>query len=582
MKRDLRKKLLVSVLTAAMLTAGGDVPAVRASENEGGMVTEQAAVSAEPVQKEDAAAAPNKEPADKTAEPAATTEPSSYTLPLSKEDGYEAYMIFEDESWQWINNSPASQGGNGKDAVITGDGTYTVSINKDALGAESNARGLNELQVLINGMAAAEKFDASNVKVENISVSCDGKELSVNPAHVYYGNMTSGYNEDITIEIYNIFGYNLGKFFTRKTFAEDACDNNISNFTVSDSLSVTFSLSGITEGKTPKEAYCKNNIGYVRTVTGDWDSYLDIDYPESSETPLQTDEPEKTAEPSEPGKPAEPVSPAAPVTAAPADPVTTAAPEEPVSPEEPVMTVAPEEPVRPEEPAVTAAPAEPVTTAAPAEPVNPEVPAMTESPAAPVATQQPIPVRPTVAPKTFPTATAAPAEPTVSPTQSSDAEDEDDMDDEEYEEEEAEEGTDIKDKTGTTYTVTQTGKKAEVEYTAPKAGKKGTVTIPNTVTINGVDYKVTSIASNAFKGNGKVKKIVVSGNIDSIGNNAFKNCKNLKVITIKSKKLNKKSISKNAFKGISKKVVIKVPKNKKKAYKKLFQSKGLNKSIKFV
>lgn len=560
MKRDLRKKLLVSVLTAAMLTAGGDVPAVRASENEGGMVTEQAAVSAEPVQREDATAAPSKEPADKTAEPAATTEPSSYTLPLSKEDGYEAYMLFEDESCQWINNSPASQGGNGKDAVITGDGTYTVSINKDALGAESNARGLNELQVQINGIAAAEKFDASNVKVENISVSCDGKELSVNPAHVYYGNMTSGYNEDISIEIYNIFGYNLGKFFTRKTFAEDACDNNISNFTVSDSLSVTFSLSGITEGKTPKEAYCRNNIGHVRTVTGDWDSYLDIDYPESSETPLQTDEPEKTAEPSEPGKPAEPVSPAAPVTAAPA---------EPVSPVAPVTTAAP---------VVTAAP---VMTAAPQEPANPEVPAMTESPAAPVATQQPIPVRPTVAPKTFPTATAAPAEPTVSPTQSSDAEDEDDMDDEEYEEE-AEEGTDIKDKTGTTYTVTQTGKKAEVEYTAPKAGKKGTVTIPNKVTINGVDYKVTSIASNAFKGNGKVKKIVVSGNIDSIGNNAFKNCKKLKVITIKSKKLNKKSISKNAFKGISKKVVIKVPKNKKKAYKKLFRSKGLNKSIKFV
>ena len=571
MKRDLRKKLLVSVLTAAMLTAGGDVPAVRASENEGGMVTEQAAVSAEPVQREDATAAPNKETADKTAEPAATTEPSSYTLPLSKEDGYEAYMLFEDESWQWINNSPASQGGNGKDAVITGDGTYTVSINKDALGAESNARGLNELQVLINGMAAAEKFDASNVRVENISVSCDGKELSVNPAHVYYGNM--GNNEDFLIEIYNIFGYNLGKFFTRKTFAEDACDNNISNFTVSDSLSVTFSLSGITEGRTPEEAYNRNNMGHVRTVTGDWDSYLDIDYPESSETPLQTGEPVTTAEPSEPGKPAEPVSPA--------EPVTTAAPAEPVSPAAPV---------------VTAVPAEPVTTAAPAEPVNPEVPAMTESPADPAATQQPIPVRPTVSPKTFPPATtapkeplvsqhpeetAAPAEPTVSPTQSSDAEDEDDMDDEEYEEE-AEEGTDIKDKTGTTYTVTQTGKKAEVEYTAPKAGKKGTVTIPNKVTINGVDYKVTSIASNAFKGNGKVKKIVVSGNIDSIGNNAFKNCKNLKVITIKSKKLNKKSISKNAFKGISKKVVIKVPKNKKKAYKKLFRSKGLNKSIKFV
>ena len=66
----------------------------------------------------------------------------------------------------------------------------------------------------------------------------------------------------------------------------------------------------------------------------------------------------------------------------------------------------------------------------------------------------------------------------------------------------------------------------------------------------------------------------------SIGKNAFKGCKKLKTITIKSGKLTKKSIRKGAFKGISSKTVIKVPKKKLKAYKKLFRQKGLSKKVK--
>ena len=53
-------------------------------------------------------------------------------------------------------------------------------------------------------------------------------------------------------------------------------------------------------------------------------------------------------------------------------------------------------------------------------------------------------------------------------------------------------------------------------------------------------------------------------------------------ITITSTKLTSKSISKNAFKGISGKVVIKVPKGMKKKYKKLFRAKGLSKKVRIV
>ena len=111
-----------------------------------------------------------------------------------------------------------------------------------------------------------------------------------------------------------------------------------------------------------------------------------------------------------------------------------------------------------------------------------------------------------------------------------------------------------------------------VEYKAPLNNKKATVTVPATVKVSGVTYKVTSIAKNAFKNNKKLKKVTIGANITTIGANAFAGCKNLKTVDIKSKKL--KSVGKNAFKGIHKKAVFKVPAKKLKAYKKLLNSKA--------
>ena len=51
----------------------------------------------------------------------------------------------------------------------------------------------------------------------------------------------------------------------------------------------------------------------------------------------------------------------------------------------------------------------------------------------------------------------------------------------------------------------------------------------------------------------------------------------LKSITVKGKKL--KMVGKQALKGINKKAVIRIPKSKKKAYRKLFKGKGQKKSV---
>ncbi len=122
------------------------------------------------------------------------------------------------------------------------------------------------------------------------------------------------------------------------------------------------------------------------------------------------------------------------------------------------------------------------------------------------------------------------------------------------------------------YKVTQlNGWIKEVTYLAPASSRKVSVTIPETVMINGDIYKVTAISDKAFKNNKKLKKIIIGKNVRKIGKNAFYGCKNIKKMTIKSTILT--SVGKNAIKGINKKATIKVPKKKFKQYKKLFKSK---------
>lgn len=134
--------------------------------------------------------------------------------------------------------------------------------------------------------------------------------------------------------------------------------------------------------------------------------------------------------------------------------------------------------------------------------------------------------------------------------------------------------------TGTTNTTTKgktvTYKKAKyritgaatVEFTQLVKGK--TVTIPDTITVGGKVYKVTSIAAGACRDNTKITKLTIGKNVKKIGKEAFMNCKKLKNIVCKSTLFKAGSIKKNAFKGISSKVVLKTPKGKETMYKKWF------------
>ncbi|MBS5932283.1 MAG: leucine-rich repeat protein [Clostridiales bacterium] len=93
---------------------------------------------------------------------------------------------------------------------------------------------------------------------------------------------------------------------------------------------------------------------------------------------------------------------------------------------------------------------------------------------------------------------------------------------------------------------------------------------------------VTTIYAGAFQESG-IKQIVIPKNVKYIkkgdqGNGVFADCKNLKTIEIKSKKI--ESCFKGAFDGVNTNVVIKVPKSKLKEYKAMFQKSGLSKKVK--
>lgn len=130
-------------------------------------------------------------------------------------------------------------------------------------------------------------------------------------------------------------------------------------------------------------------------------------------------------------------------------------------------------------------------------------------------------------------------------------------------------------KAGTKYTVAGCQYKvikAGAEVSLIKTNKNAkSVTIPAVIKVKGVTYKVTSIGAKAFNGSKKLTKVTIGTNIKKISNNAFFKCKSLKTVTIKSVLLTKKTASKRAFKGVGKKMVIKVPKKMKKAYVKMFK-----------
>ncbi|SDB02789.1 leucine-rich repeat protein [Eubacterium oxidoreducens] len=120
-----------------------------------------------------------------------------------------------------------------------------------------------------------------------------------------------------------------------------------------------------------------------------------------------------------------------------------------------------------------------------------------------------------------------------------------------------------------------------VQVLGASSKKVKSVSIPATVKIGSKSYKVTGIASKAFMNYKNLTRVKLSGKyLTTIGEKAFYKDKKLKSLTIASASLTSKSIGKKAFAKTSKKMKVKVPSSKVKAYRKYLRKAGLSKKAK--
>lgn len=128
---------------------------------------------------------------------------------------------------------------------------------------------------------------------------------------------------------------------------------------------------------------------------------------------------------------------------------------------------------------------------------------------------------------------------------------------------------------GNMYEVTSASTVAFVGTNKKKARK---IVIPKTVKVKGKTYKVTSVASKALSGNRKLRKVIIGKNVRKVSKKAFFQCPHLKIIVMKTVKLNK--IGKKAFSGIHKKAIFRLSGTKnqnRKMLKKLKAKTGFKK-----
>ena len=117
----------------------------------------------------------------------------------------------------------------------------------------------------------------------------------------------------------------------------------------------------------------------------------------------------------------------------------------------------------------------------------------------------------------------------------------------------------------------------KVRYVSNTNAAATSVSIPSTVTINGVKYKVTRIDANAFASNANLKSVTIGSNVVAISSKAFYKCKNLSKVKINSKNLT--SISSKAFYGIKNNATFYAYRSKLKSYQSKIKKSGINTTI---
>lgn len=119
-------------------------------------------------------------------------------------------------------------------------------------------------------------------------------------------------------------------------------------------------------------------------------------------------------------------------------------------------------------------------------------------------------------------------------------------------------------------------KKVKIAKNVTKIGKNAFANCKKLTSVT-LGSNLTTISEKAFYKCTSLKKITIPKKVNSIGKSAFEGCKNLKTVNIKTTKLTKKNVKKNAFKGTSSKAKFDVPNSKKKTYASILKARGASK-----
>lgn len=129
-----------------------------------------------------------------------------------------------------------------------------------------------------------------------------------------------------------------------------------------------------------------------------------------------------------------------------------------------------------------------------------------------------------------------------------------------------------------TYRVTSSDvQNPKVCYESNSDTNATSVSIPSTVTIDKVKYKVTRVDTGAFQSNTKLKSLTIGSNVGAINSKAFYKCKNLSKVKIKSKRLS--TIGSKAFYGIKNNAIFYAYRSKLKTYQSKIKKSGINTTI---
>ncbi len=241
----------------------------------------------------------------------------------------------------------------------------------------------------------------------------------------------------------------------------------------------------------------------------------EVFYAEKPDKPVDPDDPDKPVDPDDPDKPVDPDDPDKPVDPDDPDkPVDPDDPDKPVDPDDPDKPVDPDDPDKPVDPDDPDKPVDPDDPDKPVDPDDPDKPVDPDDPDKPIDPDDPdkpvdpdVPEKP-VDPMPDPVMPVAPKPPAV--------------------------GKILTDQKGKAqYKVTKSGSKnGTVEYVKNKASKASSISVPATVTIDTIKYKVTSISAKAFQGNKKLERISIGSNVKTIKGGTFRGCSKLKKVSI--------------------------------------------------